>query len=82
MCYFRVVTFPRITVRQDQLGGVPCIRGLRIPVSVVIDMVADGMSEKEILELFPDLEKDDIKEALLFAAEAMRATSTERAANA
>ncbi|OQX68419.1 MAG: hypothetical protein B6A08_10400 [Sorangiineae bacterium NIC37A_2] len=68
MCYFRVVTFPRITVRQDQLGGVPCIRGLRIPVSVVIDMVADGMSEQEILDLFPDLERDDLEAVIQFAS--------------
>lgn len=67
------MTFTRITVRQDQLGGVPCIRGLRIPVSVVIDMVADGIATAEILDLFPDLEKEDIKEALLFAAETIRA---------
>lgn len=75
------MTFRRITVRQDQMGGVPCIRGLRIPVSVVIDMVADGMSDEEILELFPDLEREDIKEALLFAAEAIRTNNLPRAAS-
>lgn len=64
--------FPRITLRADQLGGAPCIRGLRIPVSVIVDMVADGMTADEILKLHPDLEQDDIAEALRFAAEAVR----------
>jgi uncharacterized protein (DUF433 family) len=54
------------------MGGAPCIRGLRIPVSVVVDMVADGMTPEEMLELHPDLERDDISEALRFAAEAVR----------
>lgn len=62
----------RITVRANQLGGVPCIRGLRIPVATVVGMVAAGMSEKEILEDYPDLEPGDIREALLYAAEAVR----------
>ncbi len=66
------MSFDRITVRPDQLGGAPCIRGLRIPVSVVVDMVADGMTSDEILKLYPDLEKEDIVEALRFAAEAVR----------
>jgi uncharacterized protein (DUF433 family) len=64
--------FTRITVRPDQMGGAPCIRGLRIPVSVVVDMVADGMPSDEILDLYPDLERKDISEALRFAAEAVR----------
>jgi len=54
------------------MGGVPCIRGLRIPVATVVDMIADGMTRDEILEAFPDLEKEDIREALHFAAEAVR----------
>ncbi len=66
------MTFTRITVRADQLDGVPCIRGLRIPVATVVGMVADGLSEKEILEAYPDLEAEDIREALLYAAEAVR----------
>ena len=64
--------FTRITVDQNKLGGVPCIRGLRIPVATVVDMVADGMTDKEILEAYPDLEKEDIREALRYAAEAVR----------
>jgi len=54
------------------MGGVPCIRGLRIPVATIVGMVADGMSEREILEAFPDLEREDIREAMRYAAEAMR----------
>ena len=66
------MTFTRITVTADQMGGVPCIRGLRIPVATVVDMIADGMTEKEILNAYPDLESEDIREALHFAAEAVR----------
>jgi len=66
------MTFTRITVRSEQMGGVPCIRGLRIPVSTVVDMVADGMSREEILAAYPDLEGADIEEALHYAAEAVR----------
>jgi uncharacterized protein (DUF433 family) len=54
------------------MGGVPCIRGLRIPVSTVVDMVADGMTEAEILRSYPDLESGDITEALRYAAAAVR----------
>ena len=64
--------FERITINPQQMGGVPCIRGLRIPVATVVDMVADRMSEGEILEAFPDLQPEDLREALLFAAEAVR----------
>jgi len=56
--------FHRITINLHQMGGTPCIRGLRIPVSTVVGMVADGMSVDEILEAFPDLEREDIPEAL------------------
>ena len=66
------MTFTRITVRPDQIGGVPCIRGLRIPVATVVDMVATGMRAKEILAAYPDLEAEDIEEALHYAAEAVR----------
>lgn len=46
----------RIPVRPGQMGGVPCIRGLRIPVATIVDMVADGMRVGEIVEAYPDLE--------------------------
>ncbi len=64
--------FTRVTVNPNQMGGVPCIRGLRIPVATVVGSVADGMSEAEILEAYPDLTVEDIHEALRFAAEAVR----------
>jgi uncharacterized protein (DUF433 family) len=61
--------FTRITVRADQMGGMPCIRGLRIPVATVVAMMADGMSEGDILHAYPDLERADIHEALRYAAD-------------
>lgn len=64
--------FDRITVNAEQMGGVPCIRGMRIPVATVVSMIADGMTEDEILKAFPDLEREDIREALRFAAQALR----------
>jgi uncharacterized protein (DUF433 family) len=64
------VRFTRITVNPQQMGGVPCIRGLRIPVATVVAMVADGLTNEEILELSPDLEPEDIQEALRYAREA------------
>ena len=64
--------FDRITVNPDQMGGVPCIRGLRIPVATVVAMVADGMDNTEILQAYPDLEREDITEALRYAAAAVR----------
>lgn len=64
--------FPRITVNPAQMGGVPCLRGLRIPVATVVGMVAEGIAEQKILEAYPDLELEDIREALRYAAEAVR----------
>jgi uncharacterized protein (DUF433 family) len=64
--------FKRITVNPKQMDGVACIRGARIPVATVIGMMADGMSNEEILQAYPDLEAEDIREALRFAAEAVR----------
>lgn len=64
--------FTRITVKPEQMGGVPCIRGLRVPVATVVGMVAEGMATEEILRDFPDLEREDIQQALQYAAEAVR----------
>ena len=66
------MTFERITVDPSQMDGVPCTRGLRIPVATVVGMIADGMTEAEILRAYPDLEPDDLREALRYAAEAVR----------
>jgi len=59
----------RITVDPKQMNGVPCIRGLRIPVATVVGMVAEGMTPDEILRDFPDIEAADVDAALLYAAE-------------
>ncbi len=64
--------FERITVEPDKMGGMPCIRGLRIPVATVVGMLGDGMSEGEIFAAYPDLEPADLTEALRYAAEAVR----------
>ena len=64
--------FERITVEPGKMAGQPCIRGLRIPVSTVVAMVADGMTPQEIVAEMPDLEMEDIPEALRYAAEALR----------
>ena len=66
------MAFTRITIDPAQMNGVPCIRGLRIPVASVVDMVAAGMTEGQILQDFPELEAEDIREALRNAAEALR----------
>ena len=63
--------YERITINSDQMGGVPCIRGLRIPVATVVGMVSDGMTEKDILKAYPDLTVQDIRESLRYAAEAV-----------
>jgi len=67
-----VKPFTRITVDPSQMGGLPCIRGLRIPVATVVGMVGDGMAEAEILNAYPDLDVEDVREALRYAAEAVR----------
>lgn len=66
------MTFSRITVNPGQMGGVPCIRALRIPVATVVGLLADGMTDAEVLAAYPDLEPEDIHEALRYAAEAVR----------
>ena len=62
------MAFERITVNPRQMGGVPCIRGLRVPVATVLKMLAAGMTEDEILSDYPDLEREDISACLAFAA--------------
>jgi uncharacterized protein (DUF433 family) len=58
----------RITSEPDKLGGRPCIRGLRIRVSDVLDLLASGLTAADVLTELPDLEPDDIKAVLAFAA--------------
>ena len=64
--------FPRITISSKQMGGMPCIRGFRISAATVVGKVTEGMSEANILDDYPDLESEDIKEAMRFTAEASR----------
>ena len=66
------MAFERITTDPDVMGGLPCIRGLRMPVATVVAMVADGMSVTEIIDDFPYLTAEDVAEALRYAAEAVR----------
>lgn len=66
------MTWTRITVNPNQMGGVPCLRSLRIPVATVVGMVAEGMTNEEILRAYPDMVEEDIREALAYAAEAVR----------
>lgn len=58
----------RVTIDPDVMGGMPCIRGLRIPVATVVAMVADQMTSTEILAELPELEEADVTEALPYAA--------------
>lgn len=62
----------RITLEPDKRSGKPCIRGLRITVYEVLEYLASGMTEAEILADLPDLEREDIRAALAFAAERER----------
>jgi uncharacterized protein (DUF433 family) len=62
----------RITIEPDKRGGKPCIRSLRITVYDVLEYLASGMSEEEILKDFPDLTSEDIKACLAFAADRER----------
>jgi len=63
-----MLNFPRITVNPKQMGGVPCIRGLRLPVATVLRMLAAGLAERQILDEYPDLELSDVRECLKYAA--------------
>jgi len=63
--------FERITVDPHVMDGVPCIRGLRIPVATVIGMLAEGVGESDVLHAYPDLEQEDLRQALAFAAAAL-----------
>ncbi len=64
--------YTRITINPEQMGGEPCIRGLRIPVATLVEMMAQGMSTKEILAAYPDLTAADVTEALHYAAASVR----------
>lgn len=65
------MAFDRISIDHRVMGGVPCIRGTRIPVTTVVGMVAEGMTTEEILDGFPQLSAEDIQDALRYAAAAV-----------
>jgi uncharacterized protein (DUF433 family) len=60
--------FKRITFSPDMMGGQACVRGMRIPVSLIVNLIANGMTNDEIVKEYPDLEPEDIQEALLYAS--------------
>jgi len=60
--------FERITFNPDIMGGQACIRGMRIPISLIVNLIANGMTRDEIIKEYPDLEPEDIKEALRYAS--------------
>ena len=62
------VGFDRITFDPNIMGGRACVRGMRVPVSLVLNLVADGMSEEEIFESYPYLDSEDIAQSLKYAA--------------
>lgn len=62
------MAFERIQVDPRKMGGVPIIRDLRMPVATIVNMVADGRTAEQILHDFPELEAEDLKQALQFAA--------------
>lgn len=66
------MAFERITIDPDVMGGLPCIRGLRVPVATVVALVADGLTASDIIAELPDLELEDVADALRYAAEAVR----------
>jgi uncharacterized protein (DUF433 family) len=59
--------FTRITFERDIMGGRACIRGMRIPVAIVVSQIAQGASFEEVISEYPDLEEADIREALAYA---------------
>jgi uncharacterized protein (DUF433 family) len=59
----------RVTINSKQMGGVPCLRGLRIPVATVVNMIASGLTPAEVIDRLPPLELDDVTAALRYAAD-------------
>ena len=64
--------YTRITIDPHKMGGVACIRGLRIPVTTIVGALAEGLTESEVLDYYPDLVEEDIRQALHFAADALQ----------
>lgn len=65
------MSFERIVIDHEVMGGVPCIRGTRIPVATVVGMIAEGMTTAEVINDFPQLAIEDLRDALRYAAAAV-----------
>ncbi len=63
-----MLEFDRVTFDPNMMGGKACIRGMRVTVSLILNLVANGMSTEEIIETYPYLEQEDIRQALQYAA--------------
>lgn len=63
-----MIGFKRITFNPNVMGGQACIRGMRIPVSLIVNLVANGMTTEDIIKEYPDIEPEDIKESLEYAS--------------
>ena len=74
--------FERVSVDHEIMGGAPCIAGTRIPVATVVSMIAEGMQVDEIVRDFPQLDAEAIRQALQFAADAVRERSLPLSATA
>jgi uncharacterized protein (DUF433 family) len=61
----------RIIIDQDVLGGKPVIKGTRIPIYLIVELLGNGLTEKEVLWQYPDLKEEDIKAALLYASKCL-----------
>lgn len=68
MWRYKMKEFKRITFNSHIMGGQACIRGMRIPVSLIVNLVANGMTTDEIIREYPDIEPEDIREALQYAS--------------
>lgn len=77
-----MIQFPRITVDPEVMGGKPCIRGMRVTVGMIVDLVASGRSETEIQNAYPYLEADDIKAALDYTGWLLKVAPEGRSENA
>jgi len=66
----------RITIDQEVLGGKPVIKGTRIPVYLIVELLGNGLTEKEVLWEYPTLKKEDIRAALLYASKCLENEET------
>ena len=75
------VRVDRITVNPKQMGGVPCIRGMRVPVATVLGLIADGLSTAEVIHELPYLEAEDVKYAIQYDSKSMKESAASESAD-